>query len=149
VAAPVELTRRLLPGMVLRGRGGVLNVASVAAFQSAPFQAGYAGTKSFLLNFSESVYQEVKHQGVIVSALCPGVTDTEFFDAAGYKRLGRFMDKRMPADRVARVGLDALRRGRMTVIPGFSNRALVFFERFLPRRLVGAVSRRLMAGRKR
>lgn len=148
VVAATLLMRHLLPGMVKRGRGAVLNVASVASFQAAPYQAGYAGTKSYLLNLSESVHQEVKHQGVVVTALCPGVTDTEFFEAAGYRRLGAFMDRRMPADRVAADGIQGLRKGRMTVVSGFLNRALVFLERFLPRRWVAEVSRRMMAGRK-
>jgi short-subunit dehydrogenase len=148
VVASTLLMRGLLPGMVRRNRGGVLNVASVASFQAAPYQAGYAGTKSYLLNLSESVHQEVKDTGVVVTALCPGVTDTEFFDAAGYKRLGKFMERRMPADEVARAGLAGLRKGRMTVIPGFLNRTLVFTERFVPRSLVAAMSRRLMGGRK-
>lgn len=149
VEASVVLMRLLLPGMVERRRGGVLTLASVAAFQAAPYQAGYAGTKSFLLNLSESVHQEVKGAGVSVTALCPGVTDTEFFDAAGYRRLGKFMERRRPADLVAREGVDGLARGRMTVIAGFGNKFLVTAERFVPRRLVAAVSRRLMAGRRK
>lgn len=148
VASATSLLRQLLPGMVRRDRGGVLNVASVAAFQAAPYQAAYAGTKSYLLNLSESVYQEVKHTRVAVTALCPGVTDTEFFEAAGYRNLGPFLNRRMSAEKVARVGLRGLRRGKPLVVPGFSNRALTFLERFLPRRLVGEVSRRLMGGRK-
>ena len=120
VTAATKLMRRLLPGMLKRDRGGVLNVASVAGFQAAPYQAAYAGTKSYLLNLSESVYQEVKHTNVAVTALCPGVTDTEFFEVAGYRNLGKFLDRRMSAERVARVGLDGLRRGRMTVVPGFA-----------------------------
>ncbi|MHC5011140.1 MAG: SDR family NAD(P)-dependent oxidoreductase [Planctomycetota bacterium] len=149
VTASVLLMRRLLPEMLRRDRGGVLTVSSVAGFQAAPYQAGYAGTKAFLLNLSESVHQEVKHTGVAVTALCPGVTDTEFFDAAGYRNLGKLMDRRMPADRVARIGLKALRKGRMTVVCGARNKVSVFAERFFPRRVVAEVSRRLMAGRKR
>jgi len=149
VTAATKLLRRLLPGMLKRDRGGVLNVASVAAFQAAPYQAAYAGTKSYLLNLSESVYQEVKHTNVAMTALCPGVTDTEFFDVAGYKNLGKYLNRRMSAEKVARVGLHALRRGKPTVLPGFANRALLFTERLTPRRLIGEVSRRLMAGRKR
>lgn len=148
VTAATVLLRRLLPGMVKRDRGGVLNVASVAAFQAAPYQAAYAGTKSYLLNLSESVYQEVKHTMVAVTALCPGVTDTEFFDAAGYKNLGPFLKRRMSAVKVARLGLRGLRRGKPTVVTGFSNRALLFVERLAPRTLIGEVSRRLMGGRK-
>ena len=89
-----------------------------------------------------------RHRSGAVTALCPGVTDTEFFEAAGYRNLGPFMKRRMSAEKVARVGLEGLRRGRMTVVPGFSNRALLFLQRFAPRRLVGEVSRRLMGGRK-
>jgi uncharacterized protein len=147
VEAPTRLMRRLLPPMAARGHGAVLNVSSLAAFQPAPFQAAYAGTKAYLLNLSESVHQEALRDGVLVTALCPGVTDTEFFDAAGYRRLGRFMEHRMPADRVARIALAALRKGRMTVVCGVKNRVLLFIERFAPRTFVAAVSRRLMAGR--
>jgi len=149
VVAATALMRRVLLGMVRRERGGVLNVASVAAFQGAPYQAGYAGTKAYLLNLSESVHQEVKASGVAVTALCPGVTDTEFFEAAGYSQLGRFMERRMDAAKVARIGVRAWKRGKMTVVTGASNRTLVFAERFLPRALVAEVARRLMAGRKR
>lgn len=148
VVAATRLLHRLLPGMVQRDRGGVLTVASLAGFQAAPYQSAYAGTKAYLLNLSESVYQETKHTNVAVTALCPGVTDTEFFDAAGYRDLGAFLKHRMPAVRVARAGLDGLRRGRMTVVPGLLNRALLFVQRFTPRRMVGEVSRRLMRGRR-
>lgn len=147
VVAATFLFRRLLPGMLSRNQGGVLNVASVAGLLPAPYQASYAATKSFLVNLGVSTYQEVKHTNVAVVTLCPGVTDTEFFDAAGYRNLGKFMDRRMPADAVARDGLNGLRRGRMLVVPGLSNRVLLFLTRFLPRRLVGEVSRRLMGGR--
>ena len=134
--------------MVKRDRGGVLNVASIAGFQAAPYQAGYAGTKAYLLNLSDSVHQETKHTNVAVTALCPGVTDTEFFDAAGYKNLGKYMERRMPADKVARIGLDGLRKGKMTVVPGGLNRTLLFTQRLTPRTFVAEISRRLMAGRK-
>ena len=148
VTAATRLLRSLLPGMLKRERGGVLNVASVAAFQAAPYQAAYAGTKSYLLNLSESVYQEVKHTNVAMTALCPGVTDTEFFDAAGYRNLGAFLNRRMSAVKVARLGLKGLRRGKPVVVPGFGNRTLLLVERLTPRKLVGEVSRRLMGGRK-
>lgn len=149
VEAAMELMRRLLPAMVEARAGGVLTVASVASFQAAPFQAAYAGTKAFLLGLSSSVHQEVRCSGVCVTALCPGVTDTEFFQAAGYKRLTGILRWRMPAGRVARVGLKALARGRMEVVPGFVNKALIFSQRFLPRAFVAAMARRLLEGRPR
>lgn len=148
VVAATRLLRRLLPGMLERDEGGVLNVSSVAAFQAAPYQAAYAGTKAYLLDLSESVHQEVKHTNVAVTALCPGVTDTEFFQAAGYRHMGRFLNRRMAAVKVARAGLRGLMRGRMTVVPGFRNKALLFVERLSPRSLVAEVSRRLMGGRR-
>jgi len=149
VQSALRLLHHFLPGMLKRDAGGVLNVASVAGFQPAPYQSGYSGTKAFLVNLSEGVYQETKHTNVVVCTLCPGVTNTEFFDAAGYRHLGKFMDRRMPAEKVARAGLDGLKRGRMTVVPGFSNRALLLVTRFVPRRLAGEVARRLMGGRTR
>lgn len=147
VAASVELAHRLLPGMLERGHGAVLNVASMAAYQPAPYTSTYGATKAFLLEWSGGLHQEYKESGVIVSALCPGVTDTEFFEVAGWGNLSSFLNRRMDAARVATVGLDAMRRGRMEAMPGFLNRAAIFAQRFLPRTLVASVSRRLMGGR--
>lgn len=147
VAAAVELARLLLPGMIQRGRGGVLNVASMAGYQAAPYQSAYAGTKAFLLNWSDGLHQEVKHTDVAVTALCPGVTDTEFFEVAGYRRLTGFLKHRMPSMKAAAVGVRALRRGKMEAVPGFLNKTAIFLQRFLSRRLVASVSRRLLGGR--
>ncbi len=147
VVAAVDLTRRLLPGMLLRGRGGILTVASLAGFQAAPYQAAYAGTKAFLLNFSNSLHQELRGTALAVTALCPGVTDTEFFEAAGYRRLTRLLQWRMPAEKVARAGLRALARGRMEVVPGALNKTIVFAQRFLPRPFVAAMARRVLGAR--
>ena len=147
IQAPVALTHRLLPGMVRRNQGGILNVASVAGYQAAPYQSAYAGTKAFLLNWSDGLHQEYKHTRVAISVLCPGVTDSEFFDAAGYKNLTGFLNRRMDTKKVAVVGMRALRRGRMEAISGISNKVVVFVQRFLPRRFVASVSRRLMGGR--
>ncbi len=147
VAASVALAYRLLPGMVERDHGALLNVASMAGFQAAPYTSAYGGTKAFLLNWSDGLHQEYKETGIAISALCPGVTDTEFFEAAGYRNLTGFLSKRMPAKPVAQAGLDALRRGRMEVVPGALNAFSIFMERFVPRPWVAAVSRRLMGGR--
>lgn len=147
ITASVRLARLVLPGMVTRNQGGVMNVASIAAFQAAPYQAAYAGTKAFLLVWSDSVNQEVKHTDVEVTALCPGVTDTEFFEAAGYRSLGKILKYRMKADKVARVGLARLRRGKMEAVPGLSNKTMIFIQRFVPRTWVAALSRRFLAGR--
>lgn len=148
VAAPVALTRQLLPAMLERRHGWVLNVSSMAGILPAPFQAGYAGTKAFLLNWSESLREEVRDRGVVVTALCPGVTDTEFFEAAGYRGSNKFLKHRMDADTVATAGLKALARGKPRVVPGALNKTLVFTgTRLSPRWLVQSLARRLMMRR--
>jgi len=148
VVAPVALTRALLPGMLERRKGYVLNVASMAGILPAPFQAGYAGTKAFLLNWSESLREEVRARGVVVTALCPGVTDSEFFEVAGYRGSNKFLKHRMSADKVAAVGLAALARGKPRVVPGALNKTLVFVgTRLSPRWLTQSVARRLMVRR--
>lgn len=149
VAAAIALTHRLLEGMVRRDKGGVLTVSSVAGYQAAPYQSGYAGTKAFLLNFSDSMHHEYSNTNVAITALCPGVTDTEFFRAAGYKNITAMLKHRMPSEKVARVGLAGLRKGKMEVVPGALNKTLVFAQRLFTRNFVAAVSRRLMGGRRR
>jgi short-subunit dehydrogenase len=149
VRAAVDLTRALLPAMLDRGSGGVLVVSSMAGILPAPYQAAYAGTKAYLLNWAESLHQEVRGRGVVVTALCPGVTGTEFFEVAGYRAKTKFLEATMSPDVVARAGLRALAKGRIRVVPGVANKLLVFAgTRLSPRRLVGWVSRRLMMGRR-
>jgi short-subunit dehydrogenase len=147
VVAQVELTRLLLPDMVRRNVGGVLTVSSVAGFEVAPYQNAYASSKAFLLHFSVGLYQEYKHTALALTALCPGVTDTEFFEAAGYRKMTGYLKRRMPSLKVAKAGLKGLERGRMVVVPGCLNKAMVFTRRLVPGRLSAAVSRRLMIGR--
>ena len=148
VTAHVALTRLLLPGMLDRGSGWLLTVASMAGIMPAPYQAGYAGTKAFLLNWSESLREEVRSRGVRVTALCPGMTDTEFFEAAGYRGTNKFTSSKMPADRVARAGLAALAKDRPRVVPGAINKILIFAGmRLSPRWFVQFVARKLMARR--
>lgn len=147
VSASVDLAHRLLGPMLQRNRGGILNVASMAAFQPAPYTSTYGATKAFLLEWSGGLHQEYKESGVIISALCPGVTETEFFDVAGWGNLTGFLNKRMSAERVARVGLGALRKGTMDAMPGALNNVAIFAQRFLPRTWVASMSRRLMGGR--
>jgi short-subunit dehydrogenase len=148
VTSHVTLTRLLLPAMLERGRGWVLAVSSMAGILPAPFQSAYAGTKAFLLNWSESLREEVKDRGVVVTALCPGITDTEFFEAAGYRGSNRFTRSKMPAERVAKAGLAALAKRKPRVVPGALNKTLVFVgTRLSPRRVVQVVARKLMLRR--
>lgn len=147
VCAAVELAHRLLPGMVRRDAGGILNVASMASYQAAPYQSAYAGTKAFLLNWSDGLHQEYKHTNVAISALCPGVTETEFFEAAGYPKAAGILKWRAPCGPVAELGVRALAKGKMEAVPGALNKTLLFLQRIMPRTLVADLSRRLMGGR--
>ena len=144
VTALTSLTRRLLPGMVERGRGGVLNVASVAAFMPAPHFAVYAATKAYVRSLSEALHHEVRGTGVAVTCLCPGPVETEFADRAGMN--DAFFDGAMSAEAVAKVGLDALARGERTVVPGAANKVQAAAAPLLPRgvllRVAGAVMKR-------
>ena len=134
--ALVELAHAVLPGMIDRKSGAILNVASTAAFQPGPGMAVYFATKAFVLSFSEALHEEVKKRGVIVSALCPGPTSTEFGAVAGFGP-SNLLDK-VAADSpaVVRAGLDGLEKGRAIVIPGLMNKATAQAHRFFPRSLV-------------
>ena len=145
-AALVALTRALLPDMLDRHAGGVLNVASTIAFQPGPYQAVYAATKAFVLSFTEALRVETRASGVRVLALCPGPVQTGFLTALGddraahtaiYSRLDR-------ADRVVTVGLRALDRDRGIAIPGTRNTLLAWGPRFTPRAVTARISGRLL-----
>jgi short-subunit dehydrogenase len=123
--------------MVERGRGGIINVASTAAFQPLPAMAVYGATKAFVLSFSEALHEEVRRSGVRVVALCPGATATEFFDIAGEKAS---IGKRRDVRDVVRTGLRAFDRNRAVAIDGFANAALAGSVRFMPRGMVRAVA---------
>jgi short-subunit dehydrogenase len=133
VAALTRLTALLLPGMLERRRGGILNVASTAAFQPGPNSAVYYATKAYVLSFTEALAEEVRGSGVRVSCLAPGPTDTGFAAQAGAAGSRLFRRGVMDAGRVARAGHDGLRRGKTLVIPGLRNRALAFSVRLSPR----------------
>lgn len=145
----VELTHAFLPAMIADGRGGVLNLASTAAFQPGPWMAVYYATKAFVLSFSEAIHDEVKAGGVTVAALCPGPTRTEFFDRAGMKDslLSRYMSGEASA--VVRDGLAALRANQAVRVSGPLNAAIAFGIRFTPRPLArwiaGSLQRRRAA----
>jgi len=133
VRAVVELTRAFLPAMIERGRGAVLNVVSMAAFQPVPFLAVYAASKAFVLSLTESLATELAGTGVTVQALCPGNIPTEFQQVAGTSD-ARF--SRTPAttpEEVVEASLAALDRRTLVVIPGLRNRITVGAQRFVPR----------------
>jgi short-subunit dehydrogenase len=147
VRAVVEMTRAFLPAMVERGQGRIVNVASNAAFQPVPFLTVYAATKAFVLSFSEGLATELEGTGVRVQALCPGLTRTEFLEMAETHTQGLLVNRMptMTAEDVVRASLRGLDRGRVRVIPGFSNRALAAAQGLVPRtwvrRVAGALYR--------
>jgi len=145
VAALTQLTALLLPGMLERRRGAILNVASTAAFQPGPYQAVYCATKAYVLSFTEALAEEIRGSGVRVSCLAPGATDTGFAAEAGTQGTRLFRRGVMDAGRVARAGHDGMRRGRTLVIPGLRNRVLAFSVRLAPRTLATRVAGRLLA----
>lgn len=134
----VTLTSRLLPAMVERRRGGVLNVASTAGFQPIPTMAVYAATKAFVLSFTEALWAETRKTGVRVVALCPGPTETAFFDVTGKD----FMTSgRQTAEEVAATGLKAFFDGRgPSVIPGTLNRLMAAGTGLAPRSVVARIA---------
>lgn len=140
VRALTELTRLILPAMIERGHGGILNVASTAAFQAGPNMAVYYASKAYVLSFTEALHQEMKGKGVKVSALCPGPTATEFFDVAESKNSALAKIATDPVG-VVRAGLRGLDRNKAIVIPGIANKVGAQSSRFLPR----AVIRRVIA----
>jgi uncharacterized protein len=133
VRAVVDLTRRFLPGMLARGRGGVLNVASVEGFMPVPYQATYAATKVFVLSFNRALAYETMGTGIRVSALAPGASATTMHAKAGaeYSRYVQLFPV-MEAEDVARVGYRKFMRGKKVIVPGWFNRLSVFAQRFAP-----------------
>ena len=136
----VELTHAVLPGMIARGDGAVLNLASTAAFQPGPGMATYFATKAFVLSFSEALHEEVLDKGVRVTALCPGPTKTEFGAIAGFKGNGGFDKISARSEDVVAMGLKALDKGRAVAIPGLVNKAGAQAHRLLPRWLLRKVT---------
>ena len=134
--ALVELAHAVLPGMIERRSGAILNVASTAAFQPGPGMAVYFATKAFVLSFSEALHEEVKRHGVKVSALCPGPTATEFGDVAGFGPSSPSSKLAAASGPVAQAGLAGLDRNQAIVIPGLMNKATAQAHRFFPRAIV-------------
>lgn len=140
--ALTDLTYLYLPEMMQRGHGGILNVASTAAFQPVAFMSAYAATKAYVLHFTEGLWAEARAKGVTLTALCPGITKTDFWDVAGKSEV--------PGERgaegvhaVVRNGIRALERKRQFVVSGWKNYMLACLVRFAPRWLVALESRKV------
>jgi short-subunit dehydrogenase len=140
VAALTDLTKRFLPGMVERGRGGVLNVASTAAFQPGPGMAVYYATKAYVLSFSEALHHELQGTGVTVTALCPGPTRSGFQAVAGFGQKPAIERVMMEARPVAEEGYEAFMKKQAVRVPGLLNKIGAASINLLPRRLAVIVS---------
>jgi short-subunit dehydrogenase len=138
--ALVELAHAVLPDMLARKKGSILNVASTAAFQPGPGMAVYFATKAFVLSFTEALHEELRGAGIKVTALCPGPTATEFGEVAGFGKVGAFEKFAASSESVVRAGLEALEAGKAIVVPGLLNKAGAQGHRLLPRSLLRRVA---------
>ncbi|HTM03756.1 MAG TPA: SDR family oxidoreductase [Vicinamibacterales bacterium] len=142
VTTLTELTRRLLPGMLERRSGGILNVASTAAFQPGPLMAVYYATKAYVLSFTEAITEELAGRGVKISCLCPGPTHSEFAARADMQGTPLFRGRVMDAETVARAGYEGWMAGEAVIVPGAANRRGTWLVRLAPRAMV----RRIVKG---
>lgn len=138
--ALMELCRAVLPNMVDRRSGAILNVASTAAFQPGPGMAVYFATKAFVLSFTEALHEELKPHGIRVSCLCPGPTRTEFGEVAGFGGNGLFDRVAMNSAEVVDAGLKGLDKNHAVVVPGWMNRVTAASTRFAPRLIVRKIA---------
>lgn len=138
VLALTELSRAVVDGMVERGRGAIVNVASTAAFQAIPTMAVYAASKAYVLRFSIALWEELRTTGVRVTAICPGPTDTAFFTHAGNDSV---MERRRTPQQVVETTFDALARHRPYAVDGARNAAMAFATRFAPTGLQARLAR--------
>ena len=145
VRALVDLTHRFIGPMRERKRGTIINVASTAAFQAVPFMATYAATKAFVLSFSEAIAEENRSHGIHVMALCPGVTETNFFEASKIDRPP--MRTIQTAEEVVDAALRAMDRQKTVAISGWANWFVVAAERFVPRSTVRKVAAKALRSR--
>lgn len=141
IIALIQLTRLFLPQMVSRKSGKIMNVASMAGFVAGPYMSVYYATKAFVLSHSIALAQEVRKSGVIVSALCPGPTKTEFQRRAKIAESKLFKKPRsMTSMEVARAGYEGLMKGKLIVVPGFSNKVIRVASKMAPRAMLARVA---------
>jgi uncharacterized protein len=133
VVALTRLTRALLPAMLKRGRGGVLNVGSIAAYQAGPYMSVYYASKAYVLSFTEGLREELANTGLHVTCLEPGATESNFGDDSGMGKLDMFSSSAMTSQAVAMAGYQGYCNNQDIVIPGWKNRLIVTTTSFLPR----------------
>ncbi len=141
VHALTALTRALLPDMIARKSGKILNVASTASFQPGPLMAVYYATKAYVLNLSLALSIEVEGTGVTVTCLCPGPTRTGFAEHAEMGGSKLFRRRTMDAHTVVKAGYDAMLKGKPLMIPGLLNKIGAFMTRFIPRMTAGRIAK--------
>ncbi len=144
LVAVTRLTRLVLPGMIERGYGRILNIGSTGSFAPGPMMAVYCATKASVLSLSEALHEELKGTGVSVTALCPGVTRTGFQARANVEKTRYVKSGSMTVQQVALIGYTALKRGTAVVVPGWMNWLMTFSIRLVPRSLSASVSRRML-----
>lgn len=132
VHSPTDLCRHYLPGMLERGTGKILNVASTAAFVAGPYHAMYGASKSYLLSLSRALSRECQNTGVTVTALCPGPTRTGFAHRAEMESTLLFLRGGMSPAKVAAIGYQGMLEGKRLVIPGLSNKAVYYLSKHCP-----------------
>jgi hypothetical protein len=140
VGTLTDLCRAVAPQMIARKSGGIINVASTAAFQPGPKMAVYFATKAFVLSLTEALHEELKPHGVSVTCLCPGPTRTEFGEVAGFGGNGMFDRVAMESPEVVKAGLEGLDRNHAVVVPGVVNKIGAASTRFAPRSVVRKIA---------
>jgi short-subunit dehydrogenase len=140
VGALTDLCRAVAPAMIERRSGGIINVASTAAFQPGPKMAVYFATKAYVLSFTEALHEELKPHGIKVSCLCPGPTRTEFGEVAGFGGNAMFDRVAMDSPEVVAAGLEGLGKNKAIVVPGVLNKVVASSTRFAPRLVVRKIA---------
>ena len=144
IKALTKLTYLFVNPMIDKGFGKILNVASTAAFQPGPLMAVYYASKAYVLSFSEAISNELKGTGVTVTTLCPGASESEFLTTAQLEKSRLFRIKRLPSSKeVADFGYKEMMKGSMTVIPGLANKTGAMSVRFIPRKWVLKMVRKI------
>jgi short-subunit dehydrogenase len=133
IVALTQLSRQLLPAMIERNRGGILNVGSIAGYQAGPHMTVYYATKAFVMSFTEGLREELRETNLHVTLLAPGATETGFGEDSGMGKLDIFSSQAMPAKEVADAGYRGYRANEDVVIPGWKNRLMATTTSFLPR----------------
>ena len=140
-----QFTKLYLQDMVKRRSGKIMNVASTAAFQSGPTMAVYCATKAYVLSFTEAVSNEVSHEGITITVLCPGATETGFQAAGGMDESELFKGKKLPtAKEVAEYGYASMIKGKTVAIHGMLNYIMSNSVRFIPRAMILKVARKML-----